>query len=47
MQAFTPSLRYFCPSAIFDYLGGQLGVRHSLGDIWGDKVSKNLQTNNT
>ena len=28
--------------------GGQkTGVRHSLGDIWGTKLGKNLQTNNT
>ena len=26
-------MRYFCPSAIFDYLGGQMG----------DKMSENLQ----
>ena len=26
-------MRYFCPSAIFDYLGGQLG----------DKMGENLQ----
>ena len=29
----SPSMRYFCPSAIFDYLGGQLG----------DKLGDNLQ----
>ena len=29
----SPPMRYFCPSAIFDYLGGQLG----------DKMGDNLQ----
>lgn len=29
----TPPMRYFCPSAIFDYLGGQMG----------DKMGENLQ----
>ena len=29
----SPPMRYFCPSAIFDYLGGQMG----------DKTGENLQ----
>ena len=29
----TQVMRYFCPSAIFDYLGGQMG----------DKMGENLQ----
>ena len=37
------------PRGTKNHLSGdkKWGVRHSLGDIWGTKLGKNLQTNNT